>query len=116
MQFIECLIRNVSFVAEKVNFFVYPVLNRSIFHTVLFRSFSTVRNMPLFKTGRLEQCRFVELDCLVEDVYCYSEFHAPCGAIIRQLPKITDAKDDVQNLKIQNNAYWRDVQKCDRLS
>ena len=29
--------------------------------------------------------RFAELDYLVEDIYCYSEFHAPCGAIIRQL-------------------------------
>ena len=55
--------------------------------------------------GKLEQCRFVELDYLVEDIYCYSEFHAPPGAIIRQLPKLTDTKDDVQNLKIQNNAY-----------
>ena len=34
--------------------------------------------------------RFAELDYLVEDIYCYSEFHAPCGAIIRQLLKITD--------------------------
>ena len=49
--------------------------------------------------------RFVELDYLVEDIYCYQEFHAPSGAIIRQLPKLTDTKDDVQNLKIQNNAY-----------
>ena len=49
-------------------------------------------------------CRFAELDYLVEDIYCYSEFHAPCGAIIRQLPKITDTYEDVQNLKIQNNA------------
>ena len=48
--------------------------------------------------------RFAELDYLVEDIYCYSEFHAPCGAIIRQLPKITDTYGDVQNLKIQNNA------------
>ena len=55
--------------------------------------------------GKLEQCRFVELDYLVEDIYCYSEFHAPSGAIIRQLPKLTDTKDYVQNLKIQNNAY-----------
>ena len=47
---------------------------------------------------------FAELDYLVEDIYCYSEFHAPCGAIIRQLPKITDTYGDVQNLKIQNNA------------
>ena len=65
----------------------------------------------------MEQCRFVELHYLVEDIYCYSEFHAPpCGAIIRQLPKLTDTKDDVQNLKIQNNAYWGDVQKCYCLS
>ena len=49
--------------------------------------------------------RFVELDYLDEDIYCYSEFHAPPGAIIKQLPKLTDTKDDVQNLKIQNNAY-----------
>ena len=49
-------------------------------------------------------CRFAELDYLVEDIYCYSEFHAPCGAIIRQLPKITDTYEDIQNLKIQNNA------------
>ena len=62
-----------SFVSEKVNFFLYPVLNRSIFHTVLFHSFSTVWNVPLYKTGRVEKRRFVELDCLVEDVYCYSE-------------------------------------------
>ena len=34
--------------------------------------------------------RFSESDYLVEDIYCYSEFHAPCEAIIRQLPKITD--------------------------
>ena len=54
--------------------------------------------------GNLEQCRFVELDYLVKDIYCYSEFHAPSGAIIRQLPKLTNTKDDVQNLKIQNNA------------
>ena len=47
--------------------------------------------------------RFAELDYLVQDIYCYSEFHAPCGAIIRQLPKITDTYGDVQNLKIQNN-------------
>ena len=47
-------------------------------------------------------CRFAELDYLVEDIYCYSEFHAPCGAIIRQLPKITDTYEDIQNLKIQN--------------
>ena len=32
------------------------------------------------------------------------------------MPKITDTKDDIQNLKIQNNAHWRDVQKCDWLS
>ena len=38
------------------------------------------------------------------DIYCYSEFHAPCGAIIRQLLKITDTYEDIQNLKIQNNA------------
>ena len=37
--------------------------------------------------------RFVELDYLVEDIYCYSEFHAPSGAIIRQLPKLTDTKE-----------------------
>ena len=56
-------------------FFSLPFfnLNRSRFHTVLFHSFSTVWNMPLLKTGRLEQCRFVGLDCLVEDVYCQSE-------------------------------------------
>ena len=42
-------------------------------------------------------CRFAELDYLVEDIYCYSEFHAPCGAIIRQLPKTTDAHEDKQN-------------------
>ena len=47
---------------------------------------------------------FAELDYLVEDIYCYSEFHAPCGAIIRQLLKITDTYEDIQNLKIQNNA------------
>ena len=35
-------------------------------------------------------CRFAELDYLVEAIYCYSEFHASCEAIIRQLPKITD--------------------------
>ncbi|XP_068701137.1 uncharacterized protein [Montipora foliosa] len=57
-----------------------------------------------------------KLDYLVEDIYCYSEFHAPCGEVIRQLPKISDTKDDIQNLKIQNNAYWRDMQKCDSLS
>ena len=62
--------------------------------------------------GKLEQCRFVELDYLVEDIYCYSEFHAHHQA----MPKITDTKDDIQNLKIQNNAHWRDVQKCDWLS
>ena len=50
-------------------------------------------------------CRFAELDYLVEDIYCFSEFHAPCGAIIRQLLKITDTYEDIQNLKIQNNAY-----------
>ena len=60
--------------------------------------------------------RFEELDYLVEDIYCYSEFHALCGAIIRQLPKLTGTKYDAQNWKIQNNAYWRDVQKCDWLS
>ena len=54
-------------------------------------------------------CRFAELDYLVEDIYCYSEFHAPCGAIIRQLPKITDTYEDIRNLKIQNNAQWRDM-------
>ena len=48
--------------------------------------------------------RFAELDYLVEDIYYYSEFHAPCGAIIRQLLKITDTYEDIQNLKIQNNA------------
>ena len=48
--------------------------------------------------------RFAELDYLVEDIYCYSEFHASCEAIIRQLPKITDTFEDIQNLKIQNNA------------
>ena len=53
---------------------------------------------------------------MVEDIYCYSEFHAPCGAIIRQLPKMTDTKVDIQNWKIQNNAYWGDMQKCDWLS
>ena len=36
--------------------------------------------------------RFVELDYLVEDTYCYSKFHTPYGAIIRQLPKLTDTK------------------------
>ena len=30
--------------------------------------------------------------------------------------KITDTKDDIQNLKIQNNAHGRDVQQCDWLS
>ena len=53
--------------------------------------------------------RFAELDYSVEDIYCYSEFHALCGAIIRQLPKITDTYEDIQNLKIQNNAQWRDM-------
>ena len=49
-------------------------------------------------------CRFAELDSsLVEDIYCYSEFHAPCGALIRQLPKITDTYEGKQNLKVQNN-------------
>ena len=33
--------------------------------------------------GKLDQGRFVELDYLVEDIYCYSEFHGPCRAIIR---------------------------------
>ena len=55
-------------------------------------------------TGFLYIYRFAELDYLVEDIYCYSEFHAPCGAIIRQLLKITDTYEDIQNLKIQNNA------------
>ena len=48
--------------------------------------------------------RFSELNYLVEDIYCYSEFHASCEAIIRQLSKITDTCEDIQNLKIQNNA------------
>ena len=51
----------------------------------------------------IQSC-IAELDYLVEDIYCYSEFHAPCGAIIRQLLKITDTYEDIQNLKIQNNA------------
>ena len=42
---------------------------------------------------------------MVEDIYCYSEFHASYEAIIRQLSKITDTYEDIQNLKIQNNAY-----------
>ena len=58
-------------------------------------------------------CRFAELDYVVEDIYCYLEFHAPCGAIIWQLPKIRDTYEDIQNLKIQNNAYWRDMPKYD---
>ena len=37
--------------------------------------------------------------------YCNSEFHAPCEAIIRQLPKIPDTYEDKQNLKMQKNAY-----------
>ena len=44
---------------------------------------------------------------MVEDIYCYSEFHAPSGAIIRQLPKLTDTKDDVQNLKIYIYKYMK---------
>ena len=61
-------------------------------------------------------CRLEELDYLVEDIYCYSEFHAPSGAIIRQLPKITDTYEDIQNLKMQNNAHWRDMLRYDWLS
>ena len=30
------------------------------------------------------------MDYLDEDIYCYSEFHASCEAIIRQLQKVTD--------------------------
>ena len=30
------------------------------------------------------------MDYLDEDIYYYSEFHASCEAIIRQLPKVTD--------------------------
>ena len=37
------------------------------------------------------------------------------GCNHQAMPKITDTKDDIQNLKIQNNAHWRDVQKCDWL-
>ena len=33
------------------------------------------------------------MDYLVEDIYCYSEFHAPSGAIIRQLPKAGELKN-----------------------
>ena len=42
---------------------------------------------------------------LDEDIYCYSlsEFHASYEAIIRQLSKITYTREDIQNLKIQNN-------------
>ena len=58
-------------------------------------------------------CRLAELDYLVEDIYCYSEFHAPRGAIIRQLPKITDTYEDIQNLKIQNNTHWHDMLRYD---
>ena len=38
-----------------------------------------------------------EIIHLVEDIYCYSEFHTPCWAVIRQLPKITDTYEDVQS-------------------
>ena len=55
--------------------------------------------------GHLYIFRFSELDYMVEDIYCYSEFHASYEAIIRQLSKITDTYEDIQNLKIQNNAY-----------
>ena len=115
MQLIECFIRNVSFVAEKVNSFLYPVLNRRMFHTVLFHSFSKVWNMPPFKTGRLEQCRLVGLDCLVEDVYCYSEFQ-----VLRSNHQATAKNNGCKRwcTKFENTeqyAYWRDVQKCDRL-
>ena len=57
-----------------------------------------------FKFRQIYIYRFSELDYLVEDIYCYSEFHASCEAIIRQLSKITDTCEDIQNLKIQNNA------------
>ena len=57
-------------------------------------------------------CRFAELDYLVEDIYCYSEFHAPCGAIIRQLPKITDTYGDVQNLYIYIYIYIKLSNNC----
>ena len=30
------------------------------------------------------------MDYLDEDIYCYSEFHASCEVIIRQLQKVTD--------------------------
>ena len=53
---------------------------------------------------------FAELDYLVEDIYCYSEFHASCKAI-RQLSKITDTWQYMQkycsSLSIEHfNSWW----------
>ena len=49
-------------------------------------------------------CKFSVLDYFIEDIHCFSEFHASYEAIIRQLSKIADTCEDIQNLKIQNNA------------
>ena len=34
--------------------------------------------------------RFAELDYLVEDIYCYSEFHAPRGLLMRASTGISE--------------------------
>ena len=42
--------------------------------------------------------RFAELDYLVEDIYCYSEFHAPRGSLMRAS---TGISENSQNKFIQ---------------
>ena len=39
--------------------------------------------------------RLMELDKVL-NVYCYSEFHASCEAIIRQQPKVTVTIKDIE--------------------
>ena len=44
-------------------------------------------------------CTFTVLDYLVEDIYCYSEFHGPSEAIITQQPNITDTLGNIKKFE-----------------
>ena len=83
-------------------YFVRQLLSRQ---QVTSKCFLNIVKRKVNKTKTLEQyVDFVGLDYLVEEIYCYSECHAPFEAIIRQLSKIMDTYEDIQNLKILKNA------------
>ena len=47
----------------------------------------------------------MELDKIL-NIYCYSEFHASCEAIIRQLPKVTVTIKDIGKTEHVARDVW----------